>query len=194
MTYAEFRNQVKVLLAEGKTSGYDHTESMMDYTRLNDKRMDRLDKTLKLSNNIIQRLKEIPTKQHWIVLVEAWCGDVAQNLPVLVKMAEQNTNIALRIIYRDENPEVMERYLTNGSRSIPKLIILDENLSELATWGPRPKPVQEMLAQFKNNPEETYQDYAVKAHSWYAKDKNKTIQEEFTILLDSIITTYQKVA
>ena len=194
MTYPEFRNQIKSLLSAGKTSGNDHSEFMLDYTRLNNKRMDRLDKTLTLSDNIIQRLNEIRETQLWIVLVEAWCGDVAQNLPFLAKIAEQNKNIKLCIIYRDENPDFMNRYLTNGSRSIPKLVILNENFSELATWGPRPEPVQEMLFQYKNNPEETYQEYALKAHSWYTRDKNKTIQEEFTMLLESIITKYQKVA
>ena len=193
-SYLIFRKQVKEWLDKGRTSGNNHSPSMLEYTYLNSKRMDRLDKTVKLSDTLITRLKEIKSKQHWVVIVEAWCGDVAQNVPVLVKMAAQNENIKLTLIYRDENPGFMDMHLTDGARSIPKLIIFDEQFNELESWGPRPKPVQEMLVQYKNDPGESYQHYAKRAHTWYAKDRNKTIQEEFEGLIDNITLDHQKVA
>lgn len=182
LTYQEYRKLVNQWFLEGKTSGSNHSKSMLDYTYLNNKRMDRLDKTSKLSEALISNLKQIKTKQHWLILVEAWCGDVAQNLPVIARMAEHNKNIELRIIFRDENNEIMNEYLTMGARSIPKLVIFDEGFNELTTWGPRPDPVQNMLLAHKNNPNETYQEYAQKAHTWYAKDHTNTLQREFTNL------------
>jgi len=160
LIYKNYRDLVNQWLLEGKTSGENHSPSMLDYTYLNNKRMDRLDKTSKLSEALISSLKQIITKQHWLILVEAWCGDVAQNLPAIARMAEQNKNIELSIIFRDENNEIMNEYLTQGARSIPKLVIFDEGFNELTTWGPRPDPVQDMLLAQQNNPNETYQEYA----------------------------------
>lgn len=194
LIYKDYRKLVNQWLLEGKTSGANHSQSMLDYTYLNNKRMDRLDKTSKLSEALISSLKQIKSKQHWIVLAEAWCGDVAQNLPIIARMAEQNKNIELRIIFRDENNEIMNEYLTQGARSIPKLVIFDEEFNELTTWGPRPDPVQDMLMAHKNNPNETYQEYAQKAHTWYAKDRTATLQKEFINLIENLTMDYQKVA
>ena len=194
LTYESYRSFVNQLLSEGKTSGTNHSVPMLNYTLLNNKRMDRLDKTSKLSESLISSISQIGTKQNWLILVEAWCGDVAQNLPVIARMADQNDNIELSIIFRDENPKIMDEYLTLGARSIPKLVIFDENFNELTTWGPRPEPVQEMLLAHKNNPNETYQEYAEKAHTWYAKDRTSTLQKEFENLIDNISHDHQKVA
>lgn len=194
LTYENYRSIVNLWLVEGKTSGTNHSPSMLNYTQLNNKRMDRLDKTSKLSESLLSSLSQISTKQYWLILVEAWCGDVAQNLPVIARMADHNDNIDLRIIFRDENTEIMNEYLTHGARSIPKLVILDENFNEITTWGPRPEPVQEMLVDHKNNPNETYQEYAKRAHTWYAKDRSDTLQKEFVNLIDNITLDHQKVA
>lgn len=194
ISYNNFLTITNEELAQGRTSGHNHSASMLEYTKLNSKRMVRQNKTIKLSESLISKLQQIKSKQYWVVLVEAWCGDVAQNVPAIAKMTDQNENIALSLLYRDENIQIIDNYLTNGARAIPKLIIFDEEMNELATWGPRPQPVQQMLIEYKSNPAESYEEYARKAHTWYAKDRNETIQKEISQLLDNITLQYRKVA
>ena len=121
-SYQEYRKLVSDLVAEGKSTGPNQTEDLTHFSMLNVKRMDRLDKKIELSEDTIIRLQKLDKKQLWLVLTEGWCGDAAQNLPVIEKMAKQSSHIELRLILRDENPEVMNLFLTNGAQAIPKLI------------------------------------------------------------------------
>ncbi|MDQ0176060.1 thioredoxin family protein [Bacillus chungangensis] len=82
-----------------------------------------------------------------IVLTEDWCGDAMMNLPILLKIAEKS-EMEVRILLRDQNLELMDQYLTNGtSRSIPIFIFLDQDGEEKAVWGPRAKEVQSFVEQ-----------------------------------------------
>ncbi|MFC3041419.1 thioredoxin family protein [Virgibacillus xinjiangensis] len=84
-----------------------------------------------------------------IVLTEDWCGDAMMNIPVLLKLAEV-ADIDVRMLLRDQNLELMDEYLTNGtSRSIPIFIFIDENGKEVAVWGPRAAKVQQFVADAK---------------------------------------------
>jgi len=95
-------------------------------------------------------LDRIDAPVHWLVLTEDWCGDSAFSLPVMVALAEHNPHITLRILLRDENLDLMDRYLTNGTRSIPKLIAFDpETDRELFQWGPRPAELAEARDAWK---------------------------------------------
>ncbi len=183
ISYSEYRQLIEGLLKQKKTTGEDHSEKLIEYTQLNVQRMTKWDKISTVNNELKLAIEKITKKQNWLIITEAWCGDAAQNIPVINKMAELNKNIELRFVLRDENLDIMDNYLTNGGRSIPKLIILDESLNELDTWGPRPAPVQKLLAEFKRNPEASYEDFAIVVHTWYAKDRNTTIQKEFLNLL-----------
>ncbi len=187
ITYPQYRDLIDKLLAEGKTTGENHSEDYIAYTRLNLTRMERLDKTVALNDDLLLTLKELKRKQTWLVITEAWCGDAAQNLPILNLMALQNPNIEFKLVLRDENLELMDQYLTNGGRSIPKLIILDtETHKELAIWGPRPAGAQALLAEHKANPAESHADFAKKVQLWYAQDKNLSTQHELLALLKMI--------
>lgn len=177
LTYAEYRDLIARLLAINKTTGEDHSEKMIEYTKLNEQRMNKWDKITRITPELDEKIKTLHTKQRWLVLTEAWCGDAAQNLPVIHKIAELSPNVELRLLLRDENLDVMDAYLTNGGRSIPKLIILDEALAPKNTWGPRPAAVQEILKEMKAG-DITYEEFAVKAHTWYAKDKTLSLQKE----------------
>jgi hypothetical protein len=102
---------------------------------------------------------------------------------VFDKIEQLNSNIELKFLLRDENPELMSWYLTNGkSRSIPKLIAIDENFEELFNWGPRPKVLQEMFYHMRAN---AIDNDTVKKemHKWYADDKTITTQKEILKLL-----------
>ncbi|MFT6321805.1 MAG: thioredoxin-like negative regulator of GroEL [Granulosicoccus sp.] len=185
-TYDEYRTNVNELFEQGKSTGDNHSEAIMNYTKLNIFRMKRLDKTTRLTENALAQIQKENRKITWLVITEAWCGDAAQIIPVLNKLAEENENISLKMILRDENLEVMDQFLTNGTRSIPILIVLDsETLEVLNSWGPRPVEVQEMVMEAKSNaanhPEDSKEiwDEAKKnAQLWYTKDKSKTIQAE----------------
>ena len=185
MSYAQYRHLSEELLAQGKTTGSNQSEAMINYTKLGVTRMKRLDKTAQLDESLIERIKAVDEKTYWVALTEIWCGDAGQNLPLINKMAELNDNIEFLLLLRDENLELMDSYLTNGGRSIPKVIFLkSEELEEMGTWGPRPTPVQKMMQDFKENPTMTKPEFAETIQRWYIQDKNQTIQKEFMELLD----------
>ncbi len=184
MTYGEYRNLIDQLLTDGKTTGNDHSEKMIEYTRLNVHRMDRIQKTVSLQPETGKTLGTLKRDLIWVVFTEAWCGDAAQNLPVIAMMADATERIQLKLLLRDEHPDLMDNYLTNGGRAIPKLVCLDaEDLSERGTWGPRPEPAQAMVRQHKKDPQEPYSEFVKKVQLWYAKDKGGSIQAEFRRLI-----------
>lgn len=187
MEYDQYRKLIDNLLEENKTTGENHSEDMIHYTQMNVQRMNRIEKTVDIYDDTAEVLKNIGQKWVWVVMTEAWCGDAAQNIPIIAKMADLSPNIDLKLLLRDENLDVMDQYLTNGGRSIPKMIALKtENLDELGTWGPRPAPAQEMMNEFKANPNgRTKQDLIIDIQKWYTKDKGRTLQNEFIELIKS---------
>jgi len=157
--YEDYRRIIDDLLAEGKTSGEDHSPFMINYTRKNVERMQTLDGRVEITDTLKEQLHQLKSNYIFLVLTEAWCGDASQIIPVLPKIAEVSEGkIALKLIWRDENPEIMQRHLTNGGKSIPKLILINkENLHEISNWGPRPDVLQELANEWKNEP-----DYSLK--------------------------------
>lgn len=183
-TYTAYRQIALDQADNGKTSG-EQTIEHIEATKINAQRIKRIDKTCELNSDLRSSLKNLKGKYIWLVISESWCGDSAQCLPVIAKMAEANSNIDLKIIFREENPEIMNAYLTNGTRSIPKLLCVNEDTKEvIGTWGPRPKAIQEMVQVFKQeNPTVSHDDFVKNLHLWYARDKTNAIQTEFTELL-----------
>jgi len=157
------------------------------YTRLNLSRMQRLNKKITIDEELKLAVDEFQTPQTWYILTEAWCGDAAQNIPVIAALALSNPMITVKLLLRDENPEIMDAYLTNGGRSIPKLIAVDEELNELFTWGPRPAPAQEMLTEYKANPVKSYKEFSEDIQRWYIADKTASIQKELKVLLEAVV-------
>jgi len=186
-TYQAYKDLVKTLLLEGKSTGPNQSEDLTNYSLLNDKRMKRLDKTIKILDDTKQFLKTIKSPQTWLVLTEGWCGDAAQNLPVIHKMAEVNSNINLQLVLRDENLELMDLFLTNGGRSIPKLIALDKDLNILFTWGPRPQTATNMVLDYKTKHGSLDAKFKQDLQVWYNKDKGESIQNDFKELINNSI-------
>jgi hypothetical protein len=179
-TYKSYRLMIDDLLAQGKTTGTNHSPEMLEYTKLNVHRMSRLDNTITINDELKNELKNLKRKLIWMVIGEAWCGDVAMNLPAIAKIAEQNENIDLRILLRDENPDIMNLYLTNGGKAIPVMICFDaETLEELGKWGPRPGPAQRLIKELIANSEVPKKERTKQVMLWYASDNNRTIQNEF---------------
>jgi hypothetical protein len=183
MDYTQYTDLTEKLLAENKTTGTNHASDLVEYTRMNLHRMRRVEKTTELSEGILVALQTIERRMIWVVLTEAWCGDAAQNVPAIVKIAEASPMIEVKLLLRDEHIEVMDAYLTNGGRSIPKLIALDaDTLEELGTWGPRPEQAQQLVMDAKAQKMD-FTEMAEKLHGWYGKDRSRTLQQEFIPLI-----------
>lgn len=186
--YPEYRAFIQERLEANQSTGTNHSESTVGYTKLNEKRMKRLDKTTKLAPQTLETLQNIERPQVWLVITEGWCGDAAQSVPVMVKMANESSNVELKLILRDENLDVMDEFLTNGGRSIPKMIVLDKaTLEVLGTWGPRPVPAQKLLMDAKSSPDFDYPTTQKELQLWYTKDKTFTTQSELVELLNKTI-------
>jgi hypothetical protein len=183
ISYKGYRSLVSNLLTEGKSTGPEQSEDLTNYSALNDRRMKRLDKTIKISEDTIQEFQKVKQPQTWLVLTEGWCGDAAQNLPILNKIASDTTNIDLKIVLRDENLDLMDLFLTNGGRSIPKLIALDKDNNVLDYWGPRPTVATKMVADYKEKNGALDPQFKEDLQVWYNKDKGKSVQEDFVNLV-----------
>jgi hypothetical protein len=178
MTYLTYRNLLEDLFLQNKTTGNDQSKEMINYAKLNIQRMKRLDKTTVINDNWKPFFENLKSNLKWVVLTEGWCGDAAQIVPVLNKIAAaSNGKIELELLLRDENLELMDKYLTNGGRAIPKLICYDENNNELWNWGPRPKEAQDLIIQLKEK-EVDLNELKTELHLWYTHNKTMNIQSE----------------
>lgn len=179
LTYNEYIDWVVDLVDNQATSGPNQDEALIKFTQLNLKRMQRLNKTIKLNDELVQKVRQLEKPYEWWVITEAWCGDSAQNLPFIGKLAEVSEGkITLKIVSRDFNLDLIDKYLTNGGRSIPKLVAFQDD-QELYTYGPRPAGVQVLADAYKKNPNgKTWDEYEREVHTWYAKDKGQSIQQE----------------
>lgn len=178
--YSEFKALVEECARLNMTTG-ESTPERIEATRLNAHRMARVEKTLVIRPELSDLIRQIHRRTKWIVLAEAWCGDGAQTIPVIAKLAELNPLIELNIVLRDENPELMNEHMTNGTRSVPKLISIDcQTGKETGTWGPRPERIAQMGVQLKQQqPGISHDEFVKNLHLWYGRDRNAAIQEDF---------------
>lgn len=184
MAYEDFLADVSRQIEEGRDLPPEECDPYLDYMKLNRARMKRLYRDVQLIDGFkaLQRSLQLPLT--WVVLVEAWCGDVAQNLPIFAKIAHNVPEIHLVLLRRDKNLDVMDRYLTNGGRAIPKLICLQsKDLKELGTWGPRPQEAQQIMEDYKTHPVGPKDDVIKRIQLWYVKDRGMTLQRELLALL-----------
>jgi len=192
-TYEEYKTLVSKLIEEGKSTGHNQSDDLLHYSQLNETRLKRLDKTIVVEDSIALALNNIDTTFTWLVISEGWCGDAAQLLPIMNKMAELSDRIDLRIVLRDDNKDLMDLFLTNGSQSIPKLIILDTEIKEvLADWGPRPKPARKLIADYKALNGVVDEPIKIELQKWYLHDKGLTTQQEIMELMSQYLVNSEK--
>ncbi|MEL4306588.1 thioredoxin family protein [Joostella sp. CR20] len=183
-TYADYRALVEQLVLENKSTGVEQTEALSNYSMLNHKRMKRLDKTVKLLESVQEKLKSFNRKVTWLVPTESWCGDAAQTLPIINAIAEASENITLKVVLRDENEQLMDHFLTRGSRSIPKLIMVDDAVNEVIDcWGPRPSIATNMVKAYKEAHGKLTPEFKQDLQVWYNKDKGQNTIEDLLELL-----------
>ncbi|MBE8727239.1 thioredoxin family protein [Flavobacterium hungaricum] len=187
-SYIEYRKLVSDLLSEGKSTGNEQSESLTNYSKLNEARMNRLDKTIAIEEVIAHKLQNLENHYIWLVLSEGWCGDAAQILPVLNKMAlSSNKKIDLRIALRDENNDLMNQYLTNGGRAIPKVLIICKEAGIVrADWGPRPTGASELMTNYKRDFGVIDEKIKTDLQLWYLTDKGISVQQELVGIMESI--------
>lgn len=158
------------------------TPERLELLKLNLHRSKRVARTTKISEDLQKLVESINAPQIWLVLTEDWCGDSAQILPQIVRVAELNNNITLRILPRDENLDIMDAYLTDGNRAIPKLIVYNNDGEELFTWGPRPIAAVELIKAEKESGK-SKEEWQKDLHLWYAKNRGEEVNSELTRIL-----------
>lgn len=184
LSYAEYRSLVRDLLAQGKSTGDNQTESYLNYSKLGNARMKRLDKTFELSIKAKETIQDSLRKYTWIVLTEGWCGDAANALPIIDKISRLSKNIDLKIVLRDDNEMLMNQFLTNGSKSIPKLVAIDSKTNEVVkTWGPRPSIATKMVNEYKEVNGSLDPQFKEELQVWYNKNKGENIENDILSLL-----------
>ena len=168
-----------------KDAGTRDSEQL-EFIRLNYQRMKRNQKLYQPGERVQHLIKGIEKDQLWLVLTEDWCGDSAHVLPFLARLAELNSCVRLRILHRDEHPDIMECYLTEGKRSIPKWIVLDFEGRELFRWGPRPAPAAQLFQRLKTEGLEK-QQISFELQRWYNADRGKSLEQEVVQWLEQYL-------
>lgn len=184
MSYKAYIELIKDLVDIEASSGINTSPDLVEYTKLNQKRMARWDKTVKISDDIKQQILKFNGNVTWLVLTETWCGDAAHVIPFINKIAETHPNINLQLVFRDEHSELMERFLTNGSKSIPKLIMIDnQNNKVINTFGPRPSKATELVENYKAKHGKLTDEFKTELQNWYNKDKGESTIADLLNLL-----------
>jgi hypothetical protein len=183
LSYREYRTLVSKLIDEGKSTGNEQSADLLHYSKLNETRMNRLEKTLKIDSEVLNILQNLKSKQTWLVISEGWCGDAAQILPIIKLMAEASENIELKLVFRDENEELIHLFLTNGAKSIPKLLILDEAFNLINHWGPRPEGAKNLIIEYKANHGIVDEAAKTALQKWYLEDKGISTMKEIVAIL-----------
>lgn len=187
MTFGEYMSLTERLVSEKKTTGTEQTADRIELTKLNYQRMKRIYITTELIPEWTELFAKKDIKYKWIVISEPWCGDNANTTPVLAKIAEASETIELRIILRDENPDVMNEYLTDNTKSIPVLIVLDGEFNEICVWGARPAGLQDFVKDFKSMPGYDSDELKKQIQMWYINDKTVSAQKEiYSTIINSV--------
>ena len=185
MNYSEYKNLFESILnSKDPMPPYDAAD-YLNYTRLNFSRLKRWDKTLQLDQELVNQLKGLESKQHWIVICEPWCGDAAHVVPFLVRLAEESELVSYELQLRDSHPYLIENYLTNGGKSIPKLIVRDEEGKDIFTWGPRPDGAQKLMTDLKSAGVD-FETIKMELQNWYNRDKGQEIFQELKELISRV--------
>ncbi|AQG78594.1 thioredoxin family protein [Spirosoma montaniterrae] len=186
MTYDQYVALSTERFNEGRSTTIDphyNTPEILGYVKLNLHRMSRLHRLTTLEPELRKALAEVLEPWTWLVLTESWCGDAAQSLPVIDLMASESPSITVGYLLRDENPALMNAYLTNGGRSIPKLICLrTRDLSEIGTWGPRPAGLQNLMIDWRTE-KLPLSEAVERAQRWYNDDHTQSVQAELLTLV-----------
>ncbi|MEJ2186818.1 MAG: thioredoxin family protein [Gemmatimonadota bacterium] len=138
-------------------------------------------KRASVPQEVVERVRRVPGRWRLLAIAEDWCGDAVNILPVVARLAAASSRLELRIVRRDAWPELMDHHLTNGTRSIPVIILLDEAGACRGWWGPRP---QELQTWFEREGRALPKDARYpELRRWYAQDRGRAIAQELAELV-----------
>ena len=180
----EYQDLLTSYATEGKTSG-DQKEDLIYFTKLNAQRAKRVGKTVEVEGALAEKIRSLP-RQTWLLITETWCGDAANSVPVIAKMAELNPLIDLRIVLRDENLDLMDQF-SDPRVDVPfrSSLRLDADLNVLFDWGPRPKDAQDLYWGWRERADrEPYKEFQVVLQKWYNESNGCDVQDEMFKLFD----------
>ncbi|MGJ1321719.1 thioredoxin family protein [Sphingobacterium sp. PCS056] len=182
MQFDEYISYFQTILDDPQQYEVYQDEEILSYTKLNWSRMNRWLKKFQPNAETTSFINGISIKQHWILITEPWCGDAAHSVPMIYQLVKNNPAIVLDIQLRDSEPYIIEQYLTNGGKSIPKLIIRNEQDEDIAVWGPRPQGCTDLFVMMKEKGAE-FHEIKEEIQKWYNHDKGVAIQQEIVSLL-----------
>lgn len=184
-SFEAYLSTVKRLFDQGRVTGSKQSEGLYKATQLNLQRMKRWLKMGELLPAVEEHLKKLTQKETWLVISEGWCGDAAHVLPFFKLMESANPEqIALRVVLRDEHPQLIENHQTNGTLSIPIVLRFVGNEEQpRAVWGPRPVFGQQLLELYKNEVPFNKPAFLEELQGLYNKDKGHSVQLEWLSLL-----------
>ena len=133
--------------------------------------------------DLVERARQLPGFWHLLAISEDWCGDAVNALPSLARWVDEVPSLDLRILGRDDNPDLMDAHLTGESRSIPVVMILDENFVERGWWGPRPGELQRWVLDVGLGLEKSERYRMVR--QWQARDRGRTTIGEVLTRLEA---------
>lgn len=153
-----------------------------EFAKLNLHRIGRIRRTWHPSEELASLHARIDVPQFWMALTEPWCGDSAHSLPCLEILADSSPNITIRYVLRDDNPGIMDKYLTGGKRSIPLLVAFDTGGDQLFRWGPRPAEAQDVFDEATADGLERPAKLE-KLHLFYGRSRGRALDGEMVAVL-----------
>ncbi len=179
-SYTEYRQGLNqaILLPPANEAA----EKLNHFTRKNVVLMDRYDHSYKVNGMLAKAVENAP-KTTWIIIAEGWCGDAAFNVPLMVALEKLNPEkVNLKFYHRDSNPDLIDANLTDGGRSIPKVVMLNNEFEVVGNWGPRPQGLQALMKEWKSEGLQL-KDIIPKVHEWYDNDATDSLQQELTAIV-----------
>ncbi|TNE53228.1 MAG: thioredoxin family protein [Bacteroidetes bacterium] len=182
MTFDNFQALFDEVLSGSMTTSPYHEEKYRNFVKLNKSRQNRWLKTIKVPDDLVRKLDSLQAK-HWVLITEPWCGDSAMISPLIKRLADQNDQIKLEIQLRDGQSEI-DKYLTNGGKAIPKLIMRDESGNDVFVWGPRPQKAMQFRKELvEQGLEKAEIDEALQR--WYNEDKGESFFAELEAMMSA---------
>lgn len=186
-SYNDYQLQMIDFAKNQQTSGPVQSVELINFTKLNQARMKRLNKKNVIGDEYRETIKNLNQKYTWLVFTESWCGDAAQTIPVINQLSELSDNIDFKVAYKEQNKELMSHFLTNGAEAIPKLLIINNSSEVLADWGPRPTTATKKVNDFKKENGKLTPKFKEQLQVWYNKNKGADTLNDLNVILLNII-------
>jgi len=97
-------------------------------------------------------LASFTRQMHLLCLAGAWCGDCVLQGPILQRIQEAGSSVAVRFIDRDAHADVQDALVLNAGRRVPVVVFLSEDFQECGRAGDRTLSTYRRLAHDRLGP------------------------------------------